>query len=77
MGKSKKIDLKEINKQQKDVIKNINNMILEYQQVFSEQPTELVISKRDFNILTDLDNDINMVSLGEISIYPVWERELK
>ena len=46
-------------------------MIIEYQQIFNEQPTELVISKRDFNILTDSDENINIVFLGEISIYPV------
>ena len=66
-----KIDLKNISKKQKEVVKHLNNMIIEYQQIFNEQPTELVISKRDFNILTDSDENINIVFLGEISIYPV------
>lgn len=70
MKKTNEIDLKEINKQQKDVIKRVNLMIIEYQEVFSEQPEELVISKYDFNILSNNEPQDYMV-LGKIKLYSV------
>ena len=66
------IDLKSLNKEQKDIVKYINNMIIEHQQVFQLQPEELLISSRDFSLLND-DKSIKYLTLGtsQIKIYKV------
>lgn len=66
----KEINLKELTTEQKPVIKHINNMIIEHQQIFQMQPEELVISKKDFEILS-LKEDYNYLLLGKIKIYKV------
>lgn len=69
---NKKINLKELNEEQKKVIKYINNMIIEHQQVFQTQPEELLISSRDFSIL-DSNPSLKYLTLGvsNIKIYKV------
>lgn len=69
---NKQLNLKELNEEQKDVIKYINKMILEHQQVFQIQPEELLISSKDFNIL-DEDKNLKYLTLGtsKIKIYKV------
>lgn len=66
----KEINLKELTAEQKPVIKHINNMIIEHQQIFQMQPEELVISKKDFEILSSKE-DYNYLVLGKIKIYKV------
>lgn len=70
MEEYKKIDLKNLNQEQKKVIKHINNMIIEYQQVFQDQPDELIISSRDFKELSE-DIKYKYMLLGEIKIFSV------
>lgn len=64
------INLKELSTEQKAVVKHLNNMIIEYQQVFLEQPTELVVSKHDFNVLSS-NQEYKYMLLGSIKIYKV------
>lgn len=70
---SKEIKLKELNQEQKDVVKYINKMIIEHQQVFLYQPEELLISSRDFDILNQPKEDIKYLTIGneKIKIYKV------
>ena len=70
---SKEIKLKELNQEQKDVVKYINKMIIEHQQVFLYQPEELLISSRDFDILNNPHEDIKYLTIRneKIKIYKV------
>lgn len=68
--KVKELKLKEINDEQKKVVKHINNMIIEHQQIFQTQPEELLISKKDYNILS-LNEEIDYITLGKIKIYSI------
>ena len=70
MEEYKVIDLKNLNKEQKQVIKHINNMIIEYQQIFQDQPEELIISSRDFNELCNQEK-FKYVLVGKIKIFSV------
>ena len=64
------IDLKELSDNQKKIIKHINNMIIEQQQIFKIQPEELLISSKDYNILAE-DINYKYLLLGKIKIYKV------
>ncbi len=67
----KVIKLKELNDKQKRVVKHINNIIMEQQQIFQQQPDEILISSKDFNIMTEEDNNIKYLLLSTIKIYPI------
>jgi len=67
----KTIKLKELNDKQKEVVKHINNIIIEQQQIFGQQPEEILISSKDFNIMTEEDNNIKYLLLSTIKIYPI------
>lgn len=68
--KTKELKLKELNEQQKQVVKHINNMIIEHQQIFQSQPEELLISNKDYNILS-LTEELDYITLGKIKIYSI------
>lgn len=68
--KFKEIKLKELDDNQKKVVKHINNMIIEQQQIFNQQPEELLISKKDFELLSSKE-EIDYLALGKIKIYSV------
>ena len=70
MEEYKVIDLKNLNKEQKEVIKHINNMIIEYQQIFQDQPEELIVSQKDFKELSEYVEHKYML-LGKIKIFSV------
>jgi hypothetical protein len=72
------INLKELNKTQKDIVRNLNNQIIEYQNIFQEQPEELLISKREYiELISSTKVDIKdaakykFLLLGKIKIYHV------
>lgn len=65
----KQIDLKNLNQEQKRIVKYLNNMIIEHQQVFQEQPEELLITKKDFELITK--EEVKYLLLGKIKIYKV------
>lgn len=70
----KEIVLKELNKEQKDIIREINIGIIEHQNVFHEQPEELVISRLSFKQLInnpEEEESIKYLLLGKIKIYSV------
>ena len=72
MKKFKEINLKNLNKKQKEVVTYLNKMILEHQQVFQSQPEELLISKYDFNLLLeDIEDKQDYLLLGKIKIYHI------
>lgn len=70
---SKKIDLKLLNKDQKEIIRYINKEIINYQQVFLEQPTEILISKTDYKKLVGDEDDTSYsyLLLSTIKIYHI------
>lgn len=71
---TKAIDLKNLNKQQKEIVRYLNQQILEHQHVFHEEPTELLVSKGDYKKLIDEeDNTYKYLTLGskEIKIYSI------
>jgi len=70
MDEYKQINLKELSDNQKKIIKHINNMIIEQQQIFKIQPEELLISSKDYNILAENIN-YKYLLLGKIKIYKV------
>jgi len=70
MDEYKQINLKELSDNQKKIIKHINNMIIEQQQIFKIQPEELLISSKDYNILAE-DINYKYLLLGKIKIYKV------
>lgn len=72
MKEYKVIDLKDLNKEQKEVIKHINNMIIEYQQIFQDQPEELVVSQKDFSTLC-YSTSYKYLLLGKIKIFNVYD----
>lgn len=67
----KVIKLKELNNKQKEVVKHINNIIMEQQQIFGQHPEEILISSKDFNIMIEEDNNIKYLLLSTIKIYPI------
>ena len=67
----KVIKLNELNDKQKRVVKHINNIIMEQQQIFAQQPDEILISSKDFNIMTEEDSNIKYLLLSTIKIYPI------
>lgn len=64
------INLKELTPEQKNIIKYINKQILEHQQVFQAQPEEILISEKDFNTLSFLEEPTYLL-LGKIKIYKI------
>lgn len=67
----KTIKLKELNDKQKEVVKHINNIIIEQQQIFGQHPEEILISSKDFNIMSDNNKNIKYLLLSTIKIYPI------
>lgn len=68
--RTKEVDLKKLDPLQKEAIKRINNQIIEYQHIFSLQPEELLISKRDFDSLSEKE-ELDYITLSNIKIYRV------
>jgi hypothetical protein len=69
----KVIDLKNLNKDQKEIIRYINKQVLEHQHMFLEQPAEILISNIDYKKLVG-DEDKNSYSyllLSTIKIYHI------
>jgi hypothetical protein len=68
--RTKEVNLKELNLLQKEAVKRINNQIIEYQHMFSLQPEELLISKTDFDNLSNKE-ELDFITLSNIKIYRV------
>lgn len=70
MEEFKTIDLKSLSPEQKRVIKHINNMIIEYQEIFQDQPEELIVSSKDFKILSE-EKEYKYLKLSNIKIFSI------
>lgn len=75
MHEINKINLKTLNTAQKEIVRYLNNQIIEHQMIFEEQPEELLISKHDWNIMLEnleyKETKHKYLLLGKIKIYHV------
>lgn len=66
------ISLKKLNSSQKQIVRHLNNQIIEYQNVFNSQPEELLVSTQDYKeLLGNKEYNKKYIMLGKIKIYSI------